>query len=92
MYSKKDENVGFVIMGAITVIILTVILMPLIIFWCGYLGGLIAKMTIGVPLCQGLNTLFKTTYFVPENLPWYAATLAWIGSYFKSTSTVKSNS
>lgn len=78
------ESVSTII-GAIGLVILTVIIIPFILFWCAYAGGWIAMVAIGNPLCHALNTTFGTTRFVPEMIPWIAAACGWIGGYFKTT-------
>lgn len=60
--------------------------MPFITFWLAYFGGWICSLVIGNVLTEGLNTLFNTTYFTKDMIPICAATLGWIGGYFKSTS------
>lgn len=80
------------VVGAIVMIILLFLIMPFINFWLAYFGGWLAKITIGGKLAAALNLLFNTTYFTAEMLPMMAGALGWIGSFFKSTSTIKKNS
>ena len=77
------------IIGAIVAVILLFLIMPFVNFWIAYFGGWIAKITIGGKLAAALNVLFNTTYFTAEMLPMMAGALGWIGSFFKSTTTVK---
>ena len=51
------------ILGAIALIIATVLVLPFISFWLCYFGGWVASITIGNILTDGLNTLFQTTWF-----------------------------
>jgi hypothetical protein len=74
------------LLGGITAIAGCVIIMPFITFWLAYFGGWICSLVIGNVLTEGLNTLFNTTYFTKDMIPICAATLGWIGGYFKSTS------
>lgn len=73
------------LLGGITAIAGCVIIMPFITFWLAYFGGWICSLVIGNVLIEGLNTLFNTTYFTKDMIPICAATLGWIGGYFKST-------
>ena len=68
----------------IGVLVGTIIILPFIYFWFAYLGGWICSLTIGNQLADGLNTLFNTTHFTKDMIPLCAATLGWIGGYFKS--------
>lgn len=74
------------LLGGITAIAGCVIIMPFITFWLAYFGGWICSLVIGNVLTEGLNILFNTTYFTKDMIPICAATLGWIGGYFKSTS------
>ena len=80
------------VVGAVVVICVLFVIMPFISFWLAYFGGWIAKLVIGTKLAAALNILFNTTYFTAEMLPMMAGALGWIGSFFKSTTTVKKNS
>ena len=72
--------------GGITAVAGFVIIIPFISFWLAYFGGWICSLVIGNVLTEGLNALFNTTYFTKDMIPICAATLGWIGGYFKSTS------
>lgn len=78
------------ILGAIALIIATVLILPFISFWLCYFGGWVASITIGNILTDGLNTLFQTTWFTKDMIPLCAGTLGWIGSYFKISNLGKS--
>lgn len=78
------------ILGAIALIIATVLVLPFISFWLCYFGGWVASITIGNILTDGLNTLFQTTWFTKDMIPLRAGTLGWIGSYFKTSNLGKS--
>lgn len=73
------------LIGAIVAVAGCVIIIPFISFWLAYFGGWICSLVIGNVLTEGLNTLFNTTYFTKDMIPICAATLGWIGGYFKST-------
>ena len=74
------------LIGGITAIAGCVIIIPFISFWLASFGGWICSLVIGNVLTEGLNALFNTTYFTKDMIPICAATLGWIGGYFKSTS------
>lgn len=57
------------ILGAIALIIATVLVLPFISFWLCYFGGWVASITIGNILTDGLNTLFQTTWFTKDMIP-----------------------
>lgn len=63
------------ILGAIALIIATVLILPFISFWLCYFGGWVASITIGNILTDGLNTLFQTTWFTKDMIPLCAGTL-----------------
>lgn len=75
------------IIGGIVSIAGLVIVLPFISFWLAYFGGWICTILIGDVLANGLNTLFNTTHFTKDIIPLCAATLGWIGGYFKTRST-----
>ena len=77
------------VIGAIALICVLFVVMPFINFWLAYFGGWIAKLVIGTKLAAALNILFNTTYFTAEMLPMMAGALGWVGSFFKSTATIK---
>lgn len=86
----KDYS-GWTVFGIIAFLALVLIFGPAICFLFGWIGGWFAKITIGNILCKGLNTLFGVTFFNPSKIPLIAGTLAWIGGFFKSISTVKNS-
>ena len=69
--------------GGIVSIAAIVIILPFISFWLAYIGGWLCSLVIGDALANGLNTLFNTTHFTKDIIPLCAATLGWIGGYFK---------
>ena len=75
------------LIGDIVSIAGLVIVLPFISFWLAYFGGWICTILIGDVLAEGLNTLFNTTHFTKDIIPLCAATLGWIGGYFKTRST-----
>ena len=66
------------------------VFLPVIYFALGAFGGWILKVCVGGHVVYGLNVLFGTDRFYPEQLPVICGVLAVIGSYFKSTQTNKS--
>lgn len=77
------------ILGAIALIIATVLVLPFISFWLCYFGGWVASIAIGNILTDGLNTLFQTTWFTKDMIPLCAGTLGWIGRYFRTSNLGK---
>ncbi len=74
-----------VIVGGIAMGILTIFIIPFVLFWLAYLGGWIAKIVIGKYLVEGFAILGFT---VPiDKIPLIAGLLGWIGGYFKQNST-----
>lgn len=71
--------------AAIISIIILSILLPVIIFGAGWLGGWVLMKIVGAAVINGLNTLFGTTRFTPDLIPVVCGTLAVIGSFFKTT-------
>ena len=69
--------------GGVVSIAALVIFLPFISFWLAYFGGWLCSLVIGDALANGLNTLFNTTHFTKDIIPLCAATLGWIGGYFK---------
>ena len=76
-----------VIVGSITIVFVTLLIVPFVSFWCGYFGGWLCSLVIGDTLASGLNSLFNVTYFTKDMIPLCAATLGWIGGHFKCRST-----
>lgn len=77
----------FAAVGGIVSVCALVIIMPFISFWLAYFGGWLCSLVIGDVLANGLNMLFDTTHFHKEMIPLCAATLGWIGGYFKCRNT-----
>lgn len=75
------------LVGGVVSIAALVIVLPFISFWLAYFGGWICTILIGDTLANGLNSLFNTTHFTKDMIPLCAATLGWIGGYFKCRST-----
>ena len=76
------------IFAGILLIIVVIFIEPLFVFGIGAFVGLIAKITIGNMLVCGLNSLLGTA-FITKDLPLIAGTLAWVGSFFKTSVTSK---
>lgn len=65
------------------------LIMPIIVFGVGFVGGIILQGTFGSTLTSGLNLLFNTSRFTPDVIPIFCGTLAVIGGYFKSISAAR---
>lgn len=74
----------FAVVGSIVSVAAIIIILPFISFWLAYFGGWLCSLVIGDILCKGFNTLFNTSYFTKDMIPICAATLGWIGGYFKA--------
>ena len=74
-------KIFFAVVAAIGIILI----LPFIYFWLAYFGGWLCSLVIGDILAEGLNSLFNTTHFTKDIIPLIAATLGWIGGYFKAT-------
>jgi hypothetical protein len=72
---------------ALVIVAMALFLSPVIYIGFGYLGGLIAEWIFGGVITKGLNLLFNTDRFTADLIPVLTASLAMIGSYFKSTTT-----
>ncbi len=77
-----DKEIG--VLGYIAYVVGLFVFAPIVVFWCGYFGGLILKWLVGDFLTNGLNLLFDTTRFSSNVIPLVCASLATVGSYFKS--------
>jgi asparagine N-glycosylation enzyme membrane subunit Stt3 len=79
------------IVGAVVLVLLTVagllLAAPIIYIGFGYLGGLVVQWIFGGLITDGLNLIFRTDKFQEHHIPIITATLAMIGSYFKSNQT-----
>lgn len=88
-YLNKDYDINFNTGILILGMIITIFIAPWFIFWIAYFGGWIAKITIGKQLIAGLAML---NIDLPLNkIPLLAATLGWIGGFFKTINTVHNN-
>lgn len=85
MKNKTLENVGIasVVLGFIGLLVFS----PVITFWFAYFGGWILQQFVGTTLINGMNLMFNTTRFTVDMIPLTCATLAVVGSYFKSHQT-----
>lgn len=82
------EAIG-VFVTAMFVVVLALFITPIIYIGFGYLGGVVVKWFFGGLVADGLNTIFGTDRFHPNQIPMITATLAMIGGYFKSSLTNK---
>lgn len=85
MKNKTLENVG--IAGAVVETIVLLVLSPVLTFWLAYFGGWILQQFVGTMLINGMNLMLNTTRFTVDMIPLTCATLAVVGSYFKSRQT-----
>lgn len=88
MRKSQEISDGIAVLVCIVAVIVMIFIAPALCFFCGWLGGWIAKVTIGGHLAAGLNLLFNTDRFSPDMLPLICGTLACFGSYFKSNINV----
>lgn len=79
------------IISIISGVIVLLIFSPVITFGCAYFGGMILDWIVGKQLVDGLNLMFNTERFTRDLIPLTCATLATIGSYFKSSHTTTTN-
>ena len=84
----KDALYGC--LAAVVCFVIALIFGPILIFVCGYITGMILRLTVGVALTNGLNVLFNTTRFTPDFLPIVCGGLAVVGSFFRNTNTSSS--
>jgi len=79
------KNDIFALFGALTALVILIFIAPWLFFWVAYFGGWIAKITIGEQLTAGLALL---NIDLPlDKIPLLAATLGWIGGFFKTISS-----
>lgn len=78
------KGLGIIFLGIASIIIF----IPLAVLF-GWWVGLILKMFCGDLITYGLNLLFNTNRFIPENIPFITATLSVLTGYFRTTTTVK---
>ena len=86
---KKDVS-GWTIIGVIAFFVVVIIIEPALLFWLGYFSGWLAKLVIGTKLVTAINMVFGTA-FTADMLPMIGGALGWIGSFFKSISTISNN-
>ena len=78
-------------LGVIVATALLVIFAPVLYYFGGWVTGHLLSWFIGDIVVNGMNYLFNTDRFTVDMLPTICGTLGVIGSFFKSTSTTKSN-
>lgn len=69
--------------------IMFIMLTPVLYYFIGWIIGHLLDWFVGDTITNGLNYLFNTTRFAADKLPMLCGTLNVIGSFFKSTTTVK---
>ena len=87
--SRKEVS-GWAIIGLIVFLVVVIIIEPALLFWLGYFSGWLAKLVIGTKLVTAINMVFGTA-FTADMLPMIGGALGWIGSFFKSISTISNN-
>ena len=87
--SRKKVS-GWSIIGIIAFLIITIIIVPALLFWFGYFSGWLAKLIIGTKLVTAINMVFGTA-FTADMLPMIGGALGWIGGFFKSIHTASNN-
>lgn len=83
MKNYSDAGYAGILIGLIVLLIFS----PVITFGFAWFGGWILQMCVGDTIANGLNLMFDTTRFTSDIIPLACATLATIGSYFKSSQT-----
>ena len=90
---REDNELGPISMlagclSAVALLVVTVLIVPPLIFLTGYFLGWILMVTCGQMVIDSINTLMmgRHTFHVSE-LPYIIAGLSLIGSFFKSTSS-----
>ena len=86
---KKDDT-GWAIVGIIAFLIVGIIIEPALLFWLGYFSGWLAKLFVSTKSVTAINMVFGTA-FSADMLPMVGGALGWIGSFFKSISTISNN-
>ncbi len=90
MNKSKKETIA-IYGGAVTTVILLLVLAPVLTFAFAYIGGMLLDWLVGEKLVNGLNLMFDTTRFTRDLIPLTCATLATIGRYFKSSMSNSNN-
>ena len=90
MNNSKKETIA-IYGGAVTTVILLLVLAPVLTFAFAYIGGSLLDWIVGEKLVNGLNLMFDTTRFTRDLIPLTCATLATIGRYFKSSMSNSNN-
>lgn len=90
MNKSKKETIA-IYGGAVTTVILLLVLAPVLTFAFAYIGGMLLDWIVGEKLVNGLNLMFDTTRFTRDLIPLTCATLATIGRYFKSSMSNSNN-
>lgn len=83
------ENMGCI--TAVLIVIVGMILGPVLYYFGGWITGHILSWLIGDTIVNGMNYLFNTTRFTTDMLPITCGTLGVIGSFFKSSTSTRSN-
>lgn len=71
--------------STILVAIIVSLLLPFLMFWCGYFDGWLFKIFVGNHLTDCINTIFNIDYFTPDMLPKLGGALGFVSGFFKTT-------
>lgn len=81
MNYKKNDVTFSMFIEALLLLIILILLLPFITYWCGYFDGWLAMKLLGAKLTDSLNIAFNTN-FVPEDLPHIGGVIGWIAGFF----------
>ena len=83
----EGTGVGAAIVGGIGIIVLSLIIIPLLVFWVGYFLGWLSTFVCGEALIRGINSFgFNVTM---DNIPAIAGALCWVGWLFHQRTGIK---
>ena len=83
------ENIGCLV--SLLLGIGLIIFAPALYYFGGWIAGHLLKWLIGDTIVNGMNYLFNTTRFTTDMLPITCGTLGVIGSFFKPSTSTRSN-
>ena len=78
----EGTGIGAGIVGVILVLAVSLIIIPLLIFWIGYFMGWLSTLVCGDALVRGINSF--GLHITVDNIPPIAGALCWIGWLFHS--------
>ena len=86
----EGTGTGAAVLGGITLIIVSIILIPLLIFWVGYFLGWLSTFVCGDALVKGINSF--GLHITVNDIPPIAGALCWIGWLFHSKTGIEKES